>query len=76
MRRNSKLEAIKAALTDAARNAGINVETDDFKNQLNTIDPTGKGQLNLSYTDADGNVHTVTLCYDGANGFCASAGQL
>ena len=62
----AKLEAIKAALTDAARNAGINVETDDFKNQLNTIDPTGKGQLNLSYTDADGNVHTVTLCYDGA----------
>lgn len=60
----AKLEAIKAALTDAARNAGINVETDDFKNQLNTIDPTGKGQLNLSYTDADGNVHTVTLCYD------------
>lgn len=52
----AKLEAIKAALTDAARNAGINVETDDFKNQLNTIDPTGKGQLNLSYTDADGNV--------------------
>lgn len=62
----AKLEAIKAALTDAARNVGINVETDDFKNQLNTIDPTGKGQLNLSYTDADGNVHTVTLCYDGA----------
>ena len=26
----AKLEAIKAALTDAARNAGINVETDDF----------------------------------------------
>ena len=42
------------------------METDDFKNQLNTIDPTGKGQLNLSYTDADGNVHTVTLRYDGA----------
>lgn len=62
----AKLEAIKAALTDAARNAGINVETDDFKNQLNTIDPTGKGQLNLSYTDADGNVHTVTLRYNGA----------
>ena len=62
----AKLEAIKAALTDAARNAGINVETDDFKNRLNTIDPTGKGQLNLSYTDADGNVHTVTLRYDGA----------
>lgn len=62
----AKLEAIKAALTDAARNAGINVETDDFKNQLNTIGPTGKGQLNLSYTDADGNVHTVTLRYDGA----------
>lgn len=63
---DAKLEAIKAALTDAARNAGINVETDDFKNRLNTIDPTGKGQLNLSYTDADGNVHTVTLRYDGA----------
>lgn len=63
---DAKLEAIKAALTDAARNAGINVETDDFKNQLNTIDSTGKGQLNLSYTDADGNVHTVTLRYDGA----------
>lgn len=62
----AKLAAIKAALTDAAQNAGINVETDDFKNQLNTIDPTGKGQLNLSYTDADGNVHTVTLRYDGA----------
>lgn len=62
----AKLEAIKAALTDAARNAGINVETDDFKNQLNTIDSTGKGQLNLSYTDADGNVHTVTLRYNGA----------
>lgn len=62
----AKLAAIKAALTDAARNAGINVETDDFKNQLNTIDPTGKGQLNLSYTDAAGNVHTVTLHYDGA----------
>ncbi len=62
----AKLEAIKAALTDAARNAGINVETDDFKNRLNTIDPTGKGQLNLSYTDADGNVHIVTLRYDGA----------
>ena len=62
----AKLAAIKAALTDAAQNAGINVETDDFKNQLNTINPTGKGQLNLSYTDADGNVHTVTLRYDGA----------
>lgn len=62
----AKLEAIKAALTDAARNAGIDVETDDFKNQLNTIDSTGKGQLNLSYTDANGNVHTVTLRYDGA----------
>lgn len=62
----AKLAAIKAALTDAAQNAGINVETDDFKNQLNTIDPTGKGQLNLSYTDADGNVHTVTLRYNGA----------
>ena len=62
----AKTDAIKGALTDAARNAGINVETDDFKNQLNTIDPTGKGQLNLSYTDADGNVHTVTLRYNGA----------
>lgn len=62
----AKLEAIKAALTDAAKKTGIDVETDDFKNQLNTIDPTGKGQLNLSYTDADGNVHTVTLRYDGA----------
>lgn len=69
----AKLAAIKAALTDAAQNAGINVETDDFKNQLNTIDPTGKGQLNLSYTDADGNVHTVTLRYDGAT---VSAPQL
>ena len=49
------------------------METDDFKNQLNTIDPTGKGQLNLSYTDADGNVHTVTLRYDGAT---VSAPQL
>lgn len=38
----AKLEAIKAALTDAARNAGINVETDDFKNQLNTIIPPAK----------------------------------
>ena len=62
----AKLEAIKAALTDAAKKTGINVDSEDFKNQLNTIDPTGKGQLNLSYTDADGNVHTVTLCYDGA----------
>lgn len=63
---NAKLEAIKAALTDAAKKTGINVDSEDFKNQLNTIDPTGKGQLNLSYTDADGNVHTVTLRYDGA----------
>ena len=62
----AKLEAIKAALTDAAKKTGINVDSEDFKNQLNTIDPTGKGQLNLSYTDADGNVHTVTLRYDGA----------
>lgn len=62
----AKLEAIKAALTDAAKKIGINVDSEDFKNQLNTIDPTGKGQLNLSYTDADGNVHTVTLRYDGA----------
>ena len=62
----AKLEAIKAALTDAAKKTGINVESEDFKNQLNTIDPTGKGQLNLSYTDADGNVHTVTLRYNGA----------
>lgn len=62
----AKTEAIKAALTDAAKKTGINVDSEDFKNQLNTIDPTGKGQLNLSYTDADGNVHTVTLCYDGA----------
>lgn len=61
----AKLEAIKAALTDAAKKTGINVDSEDFKNQLNTIDPTGKGQLNLSYTDADGNVHTVTLRYDG-----------
>ena len=63
---DAKLEAIKAALTDAAKKTGINVDSEDFKKQLNTIDPTGKGQLNLSYTDADGNVHTVTLCYDGA----------
>lgn len=63
---DAKLEAIKAALTDAAKKTGINVDSEDFKNHLNTIDPTGKGQLNLSYTDADGNVHTVTLCYDGA----------
>lgn len=62
----AKLEAIKAALTDAAKKTGINVDSEDFKNKLNTIDPTGKGQLNLSYTDADGNVHTVTLRYDGA----------
>lgn len=62
----AKLEAIKAALTDAAKKTGIDVDSENFKNQLNTIDPTGKGQLNLSYTDADGNVHTVTLCYDGA----------
>lgn len=62
----AKLEAIKAALTDAAKKTGINVDSEDFKNQLNTINPTGKGQLNLSYTDADGNVHTVTLRYDGA----------
>lgn len=62
----AKLEAIKAALTDAAKKTGINVDSEDFKNQLNTIDPAGKGQLNLSYTDADGNVHTVTLRYDGA----------
>lgn len=63
---DAKLEAIKAALTDAAKKTGINVDSEDFKNQLNTIDSTGKGQLNLSYTDADGNVHTVTLRYDGA----------
>lgn len=62
----AKLEAIKAALTDTAKKTGINVDSEDFKNQLNTIDPTGKGQLNLSYTDVDGNVHTVTLRYDGA----------
>lgn len=62
----AKLEAIKAALADAAKKTGINVDSEDFKNQLNTIDPTGKGQLNLSYTDVDGNVHTVTLRYDGA----------
>ena len=62
----AKLEAIKAALTDAAKKTGINVDSEDFKNRLNTIDPTGKGQLNLSYTDADGNVHTVTLRYNGA----------
>lgn len=70
---DAKLEAIKAALTDAAKKTGINVDSEDFKNQLNTIDPTGKGQLNLSYTDADGNVHTVTLRYDGAT---VSAPQL
>ena len=62
----AKLAAIKAALTDAAKKTGIDVDSENFKNQLNTIDPTGKGQLNLSYTDADGNVHTVTLRYDGA----------
>lgn len=62
----AKTDAIKDALTDAAKKTGINVDSEDFKNQLNTIDPTGKGQLNLSYTDADGNVHTVTLRYDGA----------
>lgn len=62
----AKTEAIKGALTDAAKKTGINVDSEDFKNQLNTIDPTGKGQLNLSYTDADGNVHTVTLRYNGA----------
>lgn len=63
---DAKLEAIKEALTKAAKETGVDVDSEDFKNQLNTIDPTGKGQLNLSYTDADGNVHTVTLCYDGA----------
>ena len=63
---DAKLEAIKEALTDAAKKTGINVDSEDFKNQLNAIDPTGKGQLNLSYTDADGNVHTVTLRYNGA----------
>ena len=63
---DAKLEAIKDALTKAAKETGVDVDSEDFKNQLNTIDPTGKGHLNLSYTDADGNVHTVTLCYDGA----------
>ena len=63
---DAKLEAIKDALTKAAKETGVDVDSEDFKNQLNTIDPTGKGQLNLSYTDADGNVHTVTLRYDGA----------
>lgn len=62
---DAKLEAIKAALTDAAKKTGINVDSEDFKNQLNTIDPTGKGQLNLSYTDADGNVHTVPSAMTG-----------
>lgn len=62
----AKTDAIKDALQGAAKKTGINVDSEDFKNQLNTIDPTGKGQLNLSYTDADGNVHTVTLRYDGA----------
>ena len=38
----AKLEAIKAALTDAAKKTGINVDSEDFKNQLNTIDPTAK----------------------------------
>lgn len=71
----AKLEAIKAALTDAAKKTGINVDSEDFKNQLNTIDPTGKGQLNLSYTDVDGNVHTVTLRYDGATGSAPQPGS-
>ena len=33
----AKLEAIKAALTDAAKKTGINVDSEDFKNQLNTM---------------------------------------
>ena len=70
----AKLKAIRDALTKAAAEAGINVESEDFKNQLDTIDSTGKGQLDLNYTDADGNVHTVTLRYDGAKISAAQPG--
>lgn len=70
----AKLEAIKAALTDAARNAGINVETDDFKNQLNTIHRQRPAQSQLYRCRRQ-----CSYCHPPlrrCNGFCASAGQL
>lgn len=58
----AKLEAIKAALTDAAKKAGLDTNEANFNTKLAAITSTDKGEF--TYTDA--NNKSYTFNYDGA----------
>lgn len=58
----AKLEAIKEALTKAAKEAHIDTNNPDFQKALNGITSTGNGTF--VYTDS--NNHTFTFAYGGA----------
>ena len=58
----AKLEAIKEALTKAAKEAHIDTTTPEFKAALDGITSTGNGTF--EYTDS--NNHTFTFAYGGA----------
>lgn len=58
----AKLEAIKDALTKAAKEAHIDTNTPEFKAALDGITSTGSGTF--EYTDS--NNHTFTFAYGGA----------
>lgn len=60
--KNAKLEAIKDALTKAAKEAHIDTTTTEFKAALDGITSTGNGTF--EYTDS--NNHTFTFAYGGA----------
>ena len=63
---DAKLAAIRDALTKAAEEAGIDTTGTDFEAKLKDISSTGAGSITFTYTDNDGNQHTVTFQYDGA----------
>lgn len=63
---DAKLAAIRDALTKAAVEAGIDTTGTDFEAKLNAINSTDADSITFTYTDNDGNQHTVTFQYDGA----------
>lgn len=63
---DAKLAAIRDALTKAAEEAGIDTTGTDFEAKLKDISSTGADSITFTYTDNDGNQHTVTFQYDGA----------
>ena len=63
---DARLAAIRDALTKAAEEAGIDTTGTDFEAKLKDISSTGADSITFTYTDNDGNQHTVTFQYDGA----------